>query len=46
MDMDEIMAAVKQASVDYGFKSLVMQSGEGAYSIEELVDIVKTIKEH
>jgi len=46
MNMEEIMAAVKQTSVDYGFKSLVLQSGEGAYSIEELVDIVKTIKEH
>ncbi|MBN1603018.1 MAG: [FeFe] hydrogenase H-cluster radical SAM maturase HydE [Chitinispirillaceae bacterium] len=46
MNKDEIMAAVKQTAVEYGFKSLVLQSGEGAYSVEELVDIVKTIKKN
>lgn len=44
MNKAEILAAVEQAVVKYGFKSLVLQCGEGAYPIEELVDIVKTIK--
>jgi biotin synthase len=46
MTKDEIMSAVKQTAVDYGFKSLVLQSGEDAYTVGELVDIVRTIKEN
>jgi biotin synthase len=45
MCKDDIMAAVYQAVVQYGFKSIVLQCGEGAYPLEELVDIVKSIKD-
>lgn len=45
MSKAEILEAVKQA-YDLGFKSLVLQSGEDSgYNIEELADIIKTIKE-
>jgi len=45
MSKDEILAAVDKAVVTHGFKSLVLQSGEGAYEVDELADIVRTIKE-
>lgn len=46
MTKDEIMHAAKEAVGIHGFKSLVLQSGEDAgYSIEELADIIKQIKE-
>jgi biotin synthase len=44
MSKVEIISAVAQAVNKYGFKALVLQSGEGAYSITELVDIIKEIK--
>jgi biotin synthase len=45
MNKDEILMAVHKAVVEHGFKSLVLQSGEGAYSVAELADIVKSVKE-
>jgi len=46
MSKDEILQAAKEAVEVYGFKSLVLQSGEDpGYSIDELADIVKQIKE-
>ena len=45
MDRTEILAAVHEAITVYGFKALVLQSGESdAYSISELADIIRTIK--
>lgn len=44
MNKHEIIAVVAQAVNKYGFKALVLQSGEGAYSIDELEDIIKEIK--
>lgn len=44
MSKDEIISAVAQAVNRYGFKALVLQSGEGAYNIIELVEIIKEIK--
>ena len=46
MSFDQIMAAVGEAVNKFGFKSLVLQSGEGSgYSLDELVHIVKRIKQ-
>ncbi|MFA5157392.1 MAG: radical SAM protein [Candidatus Omnitrophota bacterium] len=46
MDKDEILACVAEAVEKYGFKALVLQSAEDdAYSVEELADIIKTIKQ-
>jgi biotin synthase len=46
MSFDQIMAATSEAVNKFGFKSLVLQSGEECgYSINELVDIVKGIKQ-
>jgi len=46
MTQDQILEAAKEAVEVYGFKSLVLQSGEDAgYSIDELAEIVKKIKE-
>lgn len=43
---DEIMQAAAEAVGAYGFKSLVLQSGEDSgYSIDELAEIIKQIKE-
>ncbi len=43
---DEILEAAREAVEVYGFKSLVLQSGEDpGYSVDELADIVKRIKE-
>ena len=46
MTKDEILKAAGEAVQVYGFKSLVLQSGEDpGYSISELADIIKEIKE-
>lgn len=46
MAKDEILKAAGEAVKDYGFKSLVLQSGEDpGYSVSELADIIKEIKE-
>jgi len=46
MTKDEILKAAAEAVQVYGFKSLVLQSGEDpGYSVLELTDIVKEIKE-
>lgn len=46
MSKDEILQAAKEAVEVYGFKSLVLQSGEDpGYSVDELADIIKQIKE-
>ena len=45
MTKDEILQAAQEAVQVYGFKSLVLQSGEDpGYSIDELADIIKEIK--
>jgi len=45
MSFDEIMGAVGEAVNKFGFKSLVLQSGEGCgYSLDELANIVASIK--
>ena len=45
MSFDEIMDAVQEAVNKFGFKSLVLQSGqECGYTIDELVNIVAAIK--
>ena len=45
MSFDEILAAVGEAVNKFGFKSLVLQSGEECgYSLDELADIVMSIK--
>jgi len=42
---EEILEAARQAIEVHGFKSLVLQSGEGSgYSIEELAGIIRAIK--
>lgn len=42
----EIMEAARQAVEVYGFKSLLLQSGEDAgYSVDELADVVREIRE-
>lgn len=44
MNLDEILEAARQAIEIYGFRSLVLQSGEdSAYSINDLCTIVKKI---
>jgi len=46
MTKDEILKSAQIAVQEYGFKSLVLQSGEDSgYSIDELADIIKEIKE-
>jgi len=46
MTKDEILKAAGEAVQVYGFKSLVLQSGEDpGYSVSELADIIKEIKE-
>ena len=46
MTKDEILKSAKVAVQEYGFKSLVLQSGEDSgYSTDELADIIKEIKE-
>ena len=46
MTPDEILEAAVQAVQIYGFQALVLQSGEDPhYSINELTDIIKRIKE-
>ncbi len=46
MTKDEILQAAQEAVQVYGFKSLVLQSGEDpGYRIDELADIIKEIKE-
>ena len=44
MSKQEILAAVGEAVNKYGFKALVLQSGEGAYSLAELEEVIKEIK--
>jgi len=45
MSLDEIIAAAGEAINKFGFKSLVLQSGEECgYSLDELVNIVASIK--
>ncbi|MDD5109459.1 MAG: HypC/HybG/HupF family hydrogenase formation chaperone [Candidatus Omnitrophica bacterium] len=46
MTKGQILESAREAVERYGFKSLVLQSGEDSgYSIEELADIVRQIKE-
>jgi biotin synthase len=46
MTRNEIMQAAQEAIEVYGFKSLVLQSGEDpGYSLDELAGIIKEIKE-
>ncbi len=46
MSKNEIFEAARVAVQTYGFKSLVLQSGEdSAYSVDDLADIVRGIKE-
>ncbi len=46
MNPDEIMKVAEEAVNNFGFKSLVLQSGEECgYSLEELTNIVARIKE-
>jgi biotin synthase len=46
MTRDEILQAAQEAIEVYGFKSLVLQSGEDpGYSVDELADIIREIKE-
>lgn len=46
MTRDEIVAAAEEAIFKYGFRALVLQSGENCgYSISELADIIKEIKQ-
>jgi len=46
MTPDEVVAAAVDASLNYGFKALVLQSGESqAYTIDELCYMVRTIKQ-
>jgi len=43
---DEILDAAKEAVEVYGFKSLVLQSGEDpGYSVDELAEIIRQIKD-
>ncbi len=47
MSREEILEAVRSAVEDYGFKALVLQSGEDpGRSIADLVEIVAEIKRH
>ncbi|MFH1440497.1 MAG: [FeFe] hydrogenase H-cluster radical SAM maturase HydE [Candidatus Omnitrophota bacterium] len=46
MNRQEILDAAREAIEDYGFKALVLQSGEDAgYDIKELADIIREIKD-
>jgi len=45
MSREEILEAARQAIDEYGFKALVLQSGEDSgYKIEELAEIIQQIK--
>ncbi|MDD5218733.1 MAG: radical SAM protein, partial [Candidatus Omnitrophica bacterium] len=45
MSVDEIVESACEAVRQYGFKALVLQSGEdGAYRIDELSQVIRTIK--
>ncbi len=44
MSREEVLAAAAEAVEVYGFKSLVLQSGEGAYPVEELAFLVEEIR--
>lgn len=46
MSRQEILDAAREAAENYGFKALVLQSGEDTgYDISELADIIKEIKD-
>ena len=45
MSEEEILATAEMAIKTYGFKALVLQSGQDAYSVDELFEIIKKIKE-
>lgn len=46
MTVEEILDTAREAIEDYGFKALVLQSGEEAgYEIDDLAYVIKTIKE-
>lgn len=45
MTVPEILGAAGAAIQRHGFKALVLQSGEGAYGVDELAAIVRAIKE-
>jgi len=46
MTRDEILAAVEEAVDVYGFKALVLQSGEDpGYSVDELAQIIRDIRQ-
>jgi biotin synthase len=46
MTPDEVVASALEAVTAYGFKALVLQSGEdGGYTIEDLTFIIRSIKE-
>jgi len=46
MSSEEIVSAACEAVGRYGFKALVLQSGENAgYTVEELAGVIRTIKE-
>lgn len=42
---EEILETAEMAIKTYGFKALVLQSGQDAYSVDELFKIIKKIKE-
>ena len=43
---DQVLKLAVQAVEQYHFKSLVLQAGEGSYTVAELAEIIKTIKSH
>lgn len=46
MTKDEILQAAREAVQVYGFKSLILQSGEDpGYSIDELAEMIKEVKQ-
>jgi biotin synthase len=45
LSADQLVAAALQAIREYGFKALVLQSGEDAYPVEELAQIIERIKQ-
>ncbi|MBL8025721.1 MAG: [FeFe] hydrogenase H-cluster radical SAM maturase HydE, partial [Fibrobacteres bacterium] len=44
MSLPEVMEAAGAAIEKYGFKVLVLQTGDGAYSVDELIEIIQSIK--
>ncbi|OIO22322.1 hypothetical protein AUJ65_06435 [Candidatus Micrarchaeota archaeon CG1_02_51_15] len=44
MSVSEVVSAADYACNKLGFKSLVLQAGEGAYSVAELVETVENVK--